>query len=299
MSQHGTIRRYSLVIEKIGQKHYPSFFDIKHYLYDHGFEISDRTLQRDIEQIRMEFGLEIRYDRGKKGYYIDRNRSVNPESFLRFLEIVSTAELLVESLMDGKEALDHIVFEDHGNLKRIENLKPLLFAVRNHRMITFNHENFHSGQVHEFRLYPYMLKEYQNRWYVVGNVGPGEDLFSFGIERIFDLKVLTETFKPDKGVRPRALFDHVIGLTYSKDDPQRIVLSFTAVQGKYVKSLPWHTSQEILVDDEKECRIELYLVPNYEFRQKVLKHIDSVKVLEPVWLKDEIRDLLRKRLEEM
>lgn len=94
MSKHGTIRRYTLEIEKIRRGQFPSFQEIKDYLFEHGFEIGARTIQRDIEQIRFEFGIEIKYDRDKNGYYIDYVNSLNIESFFRFLEIVNTAELL-------------------------------------------------------------------------------------------------------------------------------------------------------------------------------------------------------------
>ena len=57
MSKHGTIRRYTLIIEKLRSNQYPSFEEIKRHLFSIGFEISDRTIQRDIEQIRYEFGI--------------------------------------------------------------------------------------------------------------------------------------------------------------------------------------------------------------------------------------------------
>ncbi len=83
-----------LIIEKIGAKRYPSFKTISEYLFDHGFEISHRTIQRDIEQIRFEFGLDIVYNRSRNGYYIDTETSIDIDNFLRFLGIVNTAELL-------------------------------------------------------------------------------------------------------------------------------------------------------------------------------------------------------------
>ena len=104
MSKHGSIRRYTLIIEKIGRNQFPSFKVIKDYLFDHGFEVSARTIQRDIEQIRYEFGIEIKYDRNWKGYFIDTETSINTDSFLRFLEIVNTAELLTESLKESKNS---------------------------------------------------------------------------------------------------------------------------------------------------------------------------------------------------
>ena len=57
MSRQGTIRRYTLIIEKINRNQYPSFTEIQDYLDDFGFSISKRTLERDIAAIRNEFGL--------------------------------------------------------------------------------------------------------------------------------------------------------------------------------------------------------------------------------------------------
>lgn len=100
MWKQGTIHRYSLLIEKLGRKQFPSFKIIYDHLHDQGFEISSRTLQRDIGQIRNEFGIEIKFDHSCSGYFIDRDESINIESFLRFLENVNVARLLTKSLKE-------------------------------------------------------------------------------------------------------------------------------------------------------------------------------------------------------
>ncbi|HQB23999.1 MAG TPA: WYL domain-containing protein, partial [Bacteroidales bacterium] len=69
MSKHGEIRRYSLILEIIRNNHYPSFQTIKEHLHGCGFQVGDRTIQRDIEQIRYDFGVEVVYDHYKKGYW--------------------------------------------------------------------------------------------------------------------------------------------------------------------------------------------------------------------------------------
>jgi len=222
MSKHGTIRRYTLEIEKIRRGQNPSFQEIKDYLFEHGFEIGDRTIQRDIEQIRFEFGIEIKYDRDKNGYYIDYENSLNIESFFRFLEIVNTAELLTESLHESKDSLKHISFDTGGGLKGIENLKPLLKAIKDNRKISFTHFNFHTEKSRKYALKPYLLKEYQNRWYVVGLIGGFNEFRTFGIDRIENLEIKTETFKPDKKLNPIEMFNKTIGLVYSENTPQTI-----------------------------------------------------------------------------
>lgn len=296
MSKHGTIRRYTLVIEKIRQGQFPSFQEIRTYLHDHGFEISERTIQRDIEQIRFEFGIELKYERTRKGYCIDYENSVNVESFFRFLEIVSTAELLTQSLHETKDTLKHISFDTGGGLKGIENLKPLLKAIMDNRKISFRHYNFHTDKSRKYTLKPYLLKEYQNRWYIVGiPTGMGE-FRTFGIDRIDHLELKPEAFRRDQNLNPAEVFQQTIGVVYSHGDVQSVVLSFTPNQGKYAKTLPLHSSQQILIDDENECRVSLNVIPNYELIQQILKHGETVKVLEPAWLVAEVQNILKRTL---
>jgi len=297
MSKHGTIRRYTLEIEKISREQFPSFQEIKDYLFEHGFEIGDRTIQRDIEQIRFEFGIEIKYDRDKNGYYIDYENSLNTESFFRFLEIVNTAELLTESLLESKDSLKHISFDTGGGLKGIENLRPLLKAIKDNRKISFTHFNFHTEKSRKYTLKPYLLKEYQNRWYVVGIIGGIGEFRTFGIDRIENLEIKTETFKADKKLNPIEMFNKTIGLVYSENTIQTIVLSFTPTQGKYIKTLPLHPTQKILIDDENECRISLEIIPNYELTQQILKYGETVKVVEPQWLTNEIKEIFKRTIE--
>ena len=292
MSTQGSLKRYYLIIEKIRTNQHPSFRAIKEYLFDKGFEESDRTIQRDIEQIRMEFGMEITYDRQKNGYYIDWESSLNPDAFLRFLELVNTATLLIESFKDSKETLNFISFESHGQLRGIENLKQLLFAVKGYKKISFTHENYDTGKMKSYAINPYLLKEYQNRWYIVGMVEGMTETRTFGIDRIFDLKVENETFIPDPKINALELFENTIGLTYSNNKLQEIILSFTTHQGKYIKSLPLHRSQVVIVDNKNELRISLRIIPNLEFRQKILMLGRTVTVIEPQWLADEVKKSL-------
>ncbi len=140
------------------------------------------------------------------------------------------------------------------------------------------------------------LKEYLNRWYLVGTVGGSGAFRTFGIDRILDLVVRKETFRPLAKADPMGLFEHTVGLTYSGNDRQDVVLSFTPLQGKYVKALSLHHSQQILRDDKNEVRIKLDIIPNYEFKQRILMLGEKVKVVQPQWLAADIRKSLKNTL---
>ncbi len=292
MSRHGIIRRYTLEIEKIERGQYPSFQELKDYLADHGFEISKRTLQRDIENIRLEFGIEIEYNAHKNGYLIDVEKSVDIQSFFRFLEIVNTAELLTETLADSKDNLNYISFDQGGGLKGIHNLRPLLEAIKDHRKITFSHLNFYTGKSRKFAIRPYLLKEHQNRWYVIGTIANTKELRTFGVDRMENLQVLSDVFVPDKSINAQEKFDQIVGVVYSISEVQEVILSFTPLQGMYAKSLPLHTSQKVLLDNDEECVVSLRIRPNFEFTQQILMRGNQVKVIQPEWLANEVKKSL-------
>jgi predicted DNA-binding transcriptional regulator YafY len=293
MSRQGTIRRYTLIIEKINFGQYPSFSAIQDYLDEFGFALSKRTIERDFEAIRNEFGIEITYDRFKEGYFIDEENSIDIQSFLRFLEIVNTAELLTSSLSESKETLNYISFEQSGGLKGIEYLPKILQAIREHRLMRITHHTFYNETSRKFKIEPYLLKEYQNRWYIIAIVRGMNEQRTFAIDRLEELELLTETFEPTRREEVEGNFKHVIGLVYAGQELQDVELSFTPFQGKYIKSLPLHSSQEILVDNDTELRILLKIIPNYELTQKILMHGNTVKVEKPQWLAEEVRNTLK------
>ena len=297
MSRQGTIKRYTLIIEKLKSNQFPSFDTIKNYLFEHGFEISNRTIQRDIEQIRYEFGIEILYNRFKNGYYINYEDSINIESFFKFLEIVNTAELLTESLTESKDALKYFLFENQGSLKGLNHLKVLLQAIKEKKIISFYYNSFVTEQIKKYTLEPYLMKEYQDRWYIIGKPEKTNKFRTFGIDRIEELKLENKIFLPDKNINAAELFENIIGLNYSKDKIEKVVLSFTNLQGKYIKTLPLHKSQKILIDNDEEFRIELNIIPNYELIQRIMSYGDTVKIINPKWLMLEIKERLKKTLE--
>jgi len=70
---------------------------------------------------------------------------------------------------------------------------------------------------------------------------------------------------------------------------EQVVLSYQPFQGKYIKSQPLHPSQKILVDNDTELRIELRVCPNYELEEQILKQGERVMVVQPEWLRENIK----------
>jgi len=296
MSEYAVIRRYSLILEKLEHRHFPSIHDLKSYLHKQGFEISKRTLQRDIEHLRMDFGVEVSYDNYKKGYYLNEANSLNLDSFFRFLEISTTANILSDTLKDSKDAMDYLSFETEGNLKGINNLERLLKAVKNNREVTFTYYRFDQDKHYPVTLRPQLLKEYEYRWYVIGPIMPAGEIRIFGLDRITDLKVKDKIFDEPDREQVKSLFDHVVGLNYSEHDITEITILADNIQGKYLKTLPLHHTQEIVEENEEGLLLKVKLRPNYEFKQRILMFGSNVEIKKPKWFRAEIKKSLEESL---
>ena len=297
MSSLGKLRRLYLMLEKVENALHPTFDELYDYYYDQGFEVSKRTLQRDMETLRIEFGIEVAYDHLRNGYFIDREKSINVDSFYRFLEYANTADLLSEGIRKNKDDLEYIHFEAQGRLKGISMLRELMFAIRNRRIISFTHYNFIRETRKSYTVYPYGLKEYQSRWYVVGNIKDMGNPLKFGIDRIEDLVVYDQTFEKDQNFDIHDLFDDVVGLSHTEREKEEIILHFDPLQGKYIKTLPLHASQGIVEEDEHGVTVSIRVKPNFELIQKIMMQCQAVKVLKPPWLAEEMKKIYREALE--
>jgi predicted DNA-binding transcriptional regulator YafY len=73
------------------------------------------------------------------------------------------------------------------------------------------------------------------------------------------------------------------------EEPQDIVLSFNPFQGKYIKTLPLHDTQKILIDNENELQIGLKLYLTHDFIMELLSFGSELKVLKPKQLVEIIK----------
>lgn len=289
------LRRISLLLAYLKRNPYKTKKDILDYFEDIERGFDERTLYRLNEKLSNNFGIEIVFDYANNGYFFDVENSTNSESFLSLLEILTTAELFSTNFKEKNNALSFIEFENKAAIEHIPNFKIVLDAIEQQLPITFRHHSFYHLKEQDYNLKPYFLKQYQNRWYIIGETEKGYR--TFGIDRLNDITVGTKKFKR-KTEEAIDKFRNVIGLNYIDHKMEKIKLSFHISQKPYIVSLPLHHSQkEINVDNQKSFDIELSIHPNFEFRQQVLKYGSLVKVLEPKWLAEEIKEELRKGFE--
>ena len=287
MSFQSKLKRYLLILEKIRSR--PTFATLVDHLGDNDLPVSSRTIQRDIEQIRIDLGMEIGYDRNTNSYFLSDDDDEH-ERVLPLLERAVLGEMLGGDGHAIRDASPFVSMERRGRLQGLRHWAQLLRAIQERRWVKLEYKRYQVDIVKEHKLRPALLKEYHGRWYVIGLCEGKKEPVAFGLDRIQDLHVMARKF-PALEIDVMDAYDFVIGVDRSVKDPVRITLRFTPEQGKYVKSLPMHSSQHIVRDDAKAVEVVLYVAPNYELRQEIMGMGDSVKVLEPASLAKAIREM--------
>ncbi|MFE3869016.1 helix-turn-helix transcriptional regulator [Flavobacterium sp. LS2P90] len=286
-------KRYLYIVDRL--KSVPSNFQDLHKLVmtklenedlSANFEFSARTFDRDKKDILDLFGILIQYNRKDKVYYIDED--VEDPSVSRMIEAFS----IHQALKEGNKIAPSIHLENRKS-SGTALINGILYAIQNNFQIAFTHTKFWNMEITQRTVKPIAIKESQHRWYLIAQDNKNGSIKNFGFDRIADLKISADKFKPIVFDMDKK-YQHAFGIeTY--EPVQRIVLSFTWQQGNYTKSFPLHSSQKVLQDTEEELLIELYMHPTNDFIMELLKYGDQVEVYEPSTL----RKAVKIRIEEM
>lgn len=247
---------------------------------------SQRTFNRDLPLL-LEMGIDIKFKRSTMTYQI-----IN-DDFSESSQTIFDNILLLNAYKQTENNSEILIFEKRKS-RGLENLNGLLHAIQNRKTISFHYTKHWENISHKKVLEPYALKEFKNRWYLLANEVDGKDFFlkTFGLDRISDVEVNSKTFKKQE-VDIDKLFVNSFGIISTLDQiPEKIILSFDYEQGKFIKTLPIHHSQKVLIDNDSEYRIELTLVPTYDFYQELLTHTGRMKIISPENVRDKYFELL-------
>ncbi|MFB2120160.1 helix-turn-helix transcriptional regulator [Parapedobacter sp. 2B3] len=279
MSLRETMIRHRLVINKLRLrphtwKEIDNFLMQESEIQEYKLSVSQRTFQRDIDDIFALYGIEIENDQSTKRYQI---RS-HDEQDHRYLEAFDVFSLLK---MGGNRTTD-VSFEKRRP-QGTEHLYGLLHAIRNRVQITFQYHKFYEARSETRKVEPYALKEARNRWYLLCHDVGKQALRLFGIDRMSGLEFTKKKFTKPNELDIENIFHSSFGIILPEvgQKVEEVTLSFSSFQGKYVKSLPLHESQEIVEDNEKELVITLRIYITHDFIMELLSFGRDVKAIAP------------------
>lgn len=285
MSNRGKPTRYLLILDHLQRS--PSFAELKEHLAAHGIDLSPRTLQRDIEEMRAELGLDVVYDRGNNTYSVVQS-GADQAVVMQLLERAQLMDLVGAGGKGARQLGLCIRFDEQGRMRGMQHLPVLLSAIQERRELNVSYRRAPGDAPKAYRMHPYLLKEYGGRWYLLGRPARNAEALAMGLEGIVTLEPLRTKFKRVEA-EVAALHDHVIGVDGGEGKPERIVLRFDAQLGSSVKVRPLHPSQNVEKEDKNSCTISLHLRPNASLQQMIMGLGAAVQVLEPKHLAKSIR----------
>lgn len=266
---------------KQGATYREVFEHLQNKLTDYDLAFCEKTFLRDRAFIRESLNIDIKFKRSTMTYKIVEEDANDSSAILDNL-------LLLNAYKQIDNHSEIMIFEKRKS-RGLENLNGILSAIQNCKIITFNYTKHWENIPYRKVLEPYALKEFKNRWYLIANEVDDKDFFlkTFGLDRISEFQLKAKTFKK-QNVDIDQLFVNSFGIISTLNEiPETIVLSFDYEQGKFIKTLPIHHSQKVLIDNDSEYRIELTLVPTYDFYQELLTHTGRMRIISPEVVKAE------------
>ena len=252
-----------------------------------------RTIQRDFKNIEDLFGICIRFDKKWSGYYINEEDSLINEQYERLL---LNFDLL--NALDKTSNLHTYVLAEHHRPSDTECLPALIKAIKFSHPVAFDYIYVREeGRMRKKKVLPHYLKEDQQRWYLLAY--DNNMLKTFNVDCIRNLRIYyEETFKRDMDIDANDLFKDSYGIWNQPDIPiENIELSYSALDGRFLKSVPLHHSQTIIADNETEFRITLRLRITNDFVMALLARSSSLTVIKPLHLRERVRKVYEKALQ--
>lgn len=205
-------------------------------------------------------------------------------------EIVTKLENKIISKKNKQETF--IQFEKNDLLKGLEWLDPLMNAVKNKNTLDIDYQSFNAKTPSKETVFPYLLKEYRNRWFLLCRNNKRKVVNILALDRIIGItENVKETFKEADDFDVTTFFDDAIGVTKSLNQKtQKIILKANRKIAPYILTKPIHASQTILKHDENELIFSIDVVVNFELEREVLGYGESLMVLSPRAFKQRIVD---------
>lgn len=280
-------------------------------------EVSKRTIQNDIAQLETTDPYYIRLNenlkRGRQRIYryVDTNYNLplfrmNDEERNKIEDAiyvlkqfegeplydwVRTILMQIEGGLFNEEASPVVSFQSNLDLKGLEHFNKLLRAILSKRILKLRYTPYGKAQI-TVTAYPYFLKEYNDRWYLIAQVKGYDSYAHYALDRIDDFEEVAVPYK-EPGIEFDEYFDDVIGVTVPEKDAEDIVLRINKPRFDYIRTKPLHLSQRIVEENDYFAVVTINVKVNRELESLILSFGDDMEVLVPKQFRDRISNKIK------
>lgn len=313
-------RRYKIIdmLVRNKMKPYPTMDEIIEACREKlSIDSSPNTIQKDIAQMRElppdGFDAPIYYDRRMKGYaYSDPNYKLNDislndsdiDAIKEFIDLIQNigGSRLSEKFNNAMEKILSTVLEEfpEGDSKQhflqtmtppksrgFEHFDLFYKACRTKTPVSFVHYSYKKRKFSAVTIHPFLIKEFENKWYILGYSESHKEIRTFGLDRIFDPFLLRKSFiSVNRKIVESAISDYYGVFPIPNQKKQKVKILVSALGTNYFEAYPIHESQKIKKEPDGFSFITFNLVPTLELTRLFLSHGRHVEVKEPEWLID-------------
>lgn len=279
------------------------------------FEVSGKTIQRDVEFMRDQLALPIEYDGAKHGFFyahavaqfpmitvsegelvallvaqkaVEQYRGTSFEKPLHAAFEKLVASLGNEASVSLHELSEAVSFRSAGVPRsQIEVFELLADAVMTSRTVEFDYLSLRAKTSERRRVDPYHLACISNQWYLIANDQARDSLRTFALTRVEKAKNLGLTFeRPADFSAAKMLSGSFAAFEAGKTETIRI--RFDDFAARLVAERQWHKSQKLrdLPGGGAELTMQVGLAPDLEVW--ILGWGGHAEVLEPAALREKI-----------
>jgi predicted DNA-binding transcriptional regulator YafY len=261
----------------------------------------------------MEHDAPIKYSKRERGYYYeDPDFSINDipltedelgaisfaaKTLMQFRDVgmfqqfSSAIDKIVDRVsVSDDDADEFIQFEKSMSGEGNEFLTPILEAIKQQLVITFDYTSFVSGEMKPRKVLPLLLKEYSNRWYLISFDLSKNTYITYGLDRMEEVEVSKERMSRPADFNADNFFKYAVGITSGNTPPEIVEFKAKTIAAKYIDSLPFHTSQKVIAMNDTGFTFSLEVNVSEELIRLILSYGGDVKVLKPKSLKKEIEN---------
>lgn len=283
--------------------------------------ISRRQILDDIRFMESDAGYQIPLDRfkggdsGKKVYYryADKDFSINnqpitDEEMKQLREMTSLLnrfkglpqcewmEELITNLEDKfkiKGSTKSVIsMESNAYVEGLKYLSTIFNAIVNKQVLHIVYSPFNKPDC-EWDIHPYFIKQYNNRWFLLGLNNNDNRISNIGLDRIKSLEQSAINYIEDNIIIDiDEYFSDVVGVTIpTNKEVVRVKLQFSEKRYPYIISKPLHESMRKVDNDNHIVAIDV--IPNRELESLILSFGDDVEVLEPLEFRKQIANKIK------
>jgi predicted DNA-binding transcriptional regulator YafY len=187
-----------------------------------------------------------------------------------------------------------IQFDHNDQVKGIEHIDGLHKAIIHRQVLSVTYQSFKAREASTMHFYPCLLKEFRNRWFLLGVKKSDKSILNLALDRIQKFEVdLEERYPKGQLIDIKNHYKDAIGVTINiGQKPINVVFSVPRHHAPYVITKPFHSSQKILKESKTEIIFSMKVVHNFELEKELLSMGETLVVYAP----SHLRRSLKKRL---